>query len=82
MPYSRPLPPVPIDKTKQGGKNMDASKATDFKKIQAISAVGSTKVGFNNRNLITNMDELRRTDVMRSGLATIPRLYCPVCPSS
>jgi len=82
MPYSWNRPPVPIDKNKQGGKNMDASQMTDFRKIEAISAVRSTKVGFNNRNLITNMDELRRTDVMRSGLATIPRLYCPVCPSS
>jgi hypothetical protein len=82
MPYSRPLPPVPIDKNKQGGKNMDASKMTDFRKVEAISAVRSTKLGFNNKNIYTDTIEQRRAGVMISGLVTIPSLKCPVCPSS
>lgn len=82
MPYSRPLPPVPIDKNKQGGKNMDASKMTDFRKIEAISVVRATKSGFNNKNIYTNIIEQRRAGVMVSGLVTIPSLKCAVCPSS
>jgi hypothetical protein len=72
MPYSFNRPPVPIDKTKQGGKNMDASKITDLKKIETIVAVGKTKVGFNNKNLITNLDEKNRARLLSNTLPRIP----------
>ena len=76
-------PSVPIDKNKQGGRNFDASKSTDFKKIGTISNTDISKVpGINNnRNQQTNTDEQRRASVLITGLRTIPRAYCPVCPN-
>lgn len=82
MPYSWNRPPVPIDKNKQGGKNMDASQMTDFRKVEAISVVRATKAGFNNKNIYTNIIEQRRAGILISGLQTIPSLNCTVCPSS
>lgn len=72
MPYSFNRPPVPIDKTKQGGRNMDASKVTDFRKLQTIVAVNSTKVGFNNRNLYTDLEEKNRARLLSN---TFPRIF-------
>lgn len=73
MPYSFNRPPVPIDKTKQGGRNMDASKITEFKKIQTIVAVDSTKIGFNNKNLFTDLDEKNRARLLANTLPRIPQ---------
>lgn len=75
MPYSFNRPPVPIDKTKKGGKNFDASQITSFNKIDAIVAVGKTKLGFNNKNLITDLDEKNRARLLSNTLTGIPRLY-------
>lgn len=52
---------------------MDASKITDQKKIQTIVAVNSTKVGFNNRNLITDLDEKNRARLLGNTLPRIPQ---------
>ena len=82
MPYSWNRPPVPIDKSKQGGRNFDSSKYTDLLKIGTIAAVNSTKVGENNKNLYTNDEEKRRADILISGLQTIPAALCPVCPTT
>jgi hypothetical protein len=79
MPYSRSLPPVPIDKGKQGGKTIDSSDITDFKKISVISSVENTKYGFNNKNIYTNTSEQWRSNVMIQGLRTIPILDCQIC---
>ena len=79
MPYSWNRPPVPIDKSKQGGRNFDSSKYTDFLKIGTIAAVNSTKEGENNKNLYTNDEEKRRADILISGLQTIPRAFCSLC---
>lgn len=81
MPYSWNRPPVPIDKSKQGGRNFDSSTYTDFRKIGTIAAVNSTKIdGTKNKNLYSNIDEKRRADVLISSLKTIPRALCPTCP--
>lgn len=76
-------PSVPIDKNKQGGRNYDASKLTDFKKIGTISKTDTSKVlGINNnRNPQTDTDEQRRASVLIAGLRAVPRAYCPVCPT-
>ena len=76
-------PSIPIDKNKQGGRNYDSSKMTDFKKIGVISKADTSKiVGTNNRNQQTNVDEQRRAALLISGLRTIPRALCNVCPDS
>ena len=51
---------------------MDASKITDLKKIETIVAVGKTKVGFNNKNLITDLDEKNRARLLSNTLPRIP----------
>lgn len=73
MPYSWGRPPAPVDKTKQGGKNNDASKMTDFRKIETIVAVNASKVGLKNRNLLTDFDERNRASVLSNTLYRIPR---------
>jgi hypothetical protein len=77
-------PSVPTDKNKQGGRNYDASKSTDFKKIGTISKTDTSKVPGvnNNRNPQTDTDEQRRASVLIAGLRSIPRAYCPVCPNA
>jgi len=76
-------PSIPIDKNKQGGRNYDSSKMTDFKKIGVISKADTSKiVGTNNRNQQTNVNEQRRSALLISGLRTIPRALCNVCPDS
>lgn len=60
---------------------MDASQMTDFRKVEAISVVRATKVGFNNKNIYTNIIEQRRAGILISGLQTIPSLKCSDCPA-
>lgn len=79
MPYSWNRPPVPIDKNKQGGKNMDASTITDLMKTAVISSIGNTKIGFNNKNIYTDINEQRRAAVIIRGLSTISTLNCQIC---
>ena len=82
MPYSWNRPPVPIDKTKQGGKNMDASAMTGFLNIGTISKVNVTKLTSKaNRNQQTNLVDMRKAAVLISGLQTIPRAVCYTCPT-
>lgn len=77
-------PSVPIDKNKQGGRNYDASKMTDFKKIGTISKADTSKIvsGTKNQDPRTNNDEQRRSAIMISALRTIPRAFCSVCPNT
>lgn len=81
MPYSWNRPPVPIDKSKQGGRNFDSSTYLDLVKIGTIAQVNATKTaGTNNKNLYTDANEQRRTKLLISGLQTIPRALCSTCP--
>lgn len=82
MPYSWNRPPVPIDKSKQGGRNFDSSTYLDFVKVGTIAQVNVTKAGQNNKNLYTDMSEQRRTNVLIRGLQTIPKALCPTCPTT
>lgn len=82
MPYSWNRPPVPIDKSKQGGRNLDSSTYLDLVKIGTIAQVNATKTGQNNKNLYTDVQAQRRTNILISGLQTIPRAYCATCPGS
>ena len=77
MPYSFARNPVPIDKTKQGGRNFDASAFTGFYKLGTIAAVNSSKrSGGNNKNLLTDTEEQYLADKLNSALTTIPRFNC------
>lgn len=83
MPYSWNRPPVPIDKSKQGGRNFDSSKYLDFVKVGTIAQVNATKTaGTNNKNIYSDPNEQRRTNVLINGLRTIPRALCASCPGS
>lgn len=74
-------PSVPTDKNKQGGRNYDASKLTDFKKIAVIDGVTDSKLPLqNNKNIYTNTDEQRRAAVLYSSLRAVPRFKCSTCP--
>jgi len=65
-------PSIPIDKNKQGGRNYDSSKLTDFKKICLISNDDTTKP-----NQQTDLTELRRGNLLASTLRSIPRFTKP-----
>ena len=67
-------PSIPIDKNKQGGRNYDSSKMTDFKKICLISNDDTTKP-----DQQTNRSELRRGNLLASTLRSIPR-FLPTIP--
>lgn len=75
-------PSVPIDKNKQGGRNLDASKMIDFKKVGTITKGDTSKLnaGVKNRDPRTDLDEHHRAAVLISGLRTNPRALCSVCP--
>lgn len=64
MPYSRNRPPAPIDKGKQGGGSRDASDITEYNKMKTIVDTNSTKIGFNNRNLVTHTSEIIRSTLL------------------
>jgi hypothetical protein len=68
-------PSIPIDKNKQGGRNYDSSKMTDFKKICLISNDDTTKP-----DQQTNRSELRRGNLLASTLRSIPR-FLPTIPA-
>jgi hypothetical protein len=68
-------PSIPIDKNKQGGRNYDSSKMTDFKKICLISNDDTAKP-----NQQTDLTELRRGSLLASSLRSIPR-FLPTIPA-
>lgn len=77
MPYSWNRPPVPIDKTKRG-QNYDASAFTNFVKIGTISGISATN---NSSNMLTDVNEQIRSQLLISGLTTINSASC-LCPTT
>jgi hypothetical protein len=69
MPINRN--PAPIDKRKVGGKTMDASSFSAFKRAQAVSAVSSTHQGINKpKSTSTNNSDLVRSGNLITTLST------------
>jgi sugar lactone lactonase YvrE len=73
MPYSWSRPPAVVDKVKPGGKILDSSAITDFRKISAIASANmAISAGGSGKNAQSNASEVRRANVLVSSLQTIP----------